>query len=90
MDSLISLLHHTGSVALAIICWWLAHQNGQADPPGRVIAAGFSITGLMLLVVAFARATGDGLDWAIIVLKAAMIWTFLAVSYRRHKLGADE
>lgn len=85
MNEFLLTVHHVTSVALSLICWWLAHQNARAFPPGRLIAFGYAVTGMLLLIVAFARESNTGLDMAIIGTKLSLIMTFVAVSYRRHK-----
>ena len=80
------------SFAVVILCWWLAHQYSRDEPPGRLIATGFSLLGFSILVTAVGRSlnTINGADivpWMIVISKAATIFTFIAISIRRHEVN---
>jgi len=90
MDWLLIWNNITSSVVI-LACWWLAHVNARASPPGRAIAAGYSLIGLSVLFTMVVRnlAVGDWpiVPWLVVLTKALLAVTLLLTIYRRAKLG---
>ena len=80
------------SLCVVVLCWWLAHQYSRDEPPGRMIAVGFSLVGFSILITALGRGvnTINGTEivpWMIVITKLATIFTFVAISIRRHEVN---
>ena len=79
------------STVVVIACWWLAHINARARPPGRAIAAGYALIGISVLFTALVRNLAIGpvyvTPWLIVTTKALLGATFLMTIYRRSTLG---
>ena len=81
------LAHHTLSVLLAVVCWWVAHEYARDRPPGRLIAAGWSLVGIIVMTMAFVRHHSpdyglDNIAWTLLALKAALLFTEACVIAR--------
>lgn len=89
--SLLLIANNLSSGVVILACWWLAHLNARAKPPGRAIAAGYAILGLSVLFTALVRNLGLDLQpvvpWLIVGTKTILAVTFLLTIYRRFKLG---
>lgn len=81
------LANNISSAVVIIACWWLAHQNARATPPGRMIAAGYALIGFSVLFTMVVRNLGIDPRWPIVVSKALLGLTLILVIYRRTKLG---
>ncbi len=79
--------NNTTSAIVVLVCWWLAHQNGRARPPGRWIAAGYALLGFSVLFTAILRNIGIPPEWLIVMSKALLATTLVLVSVRRAKGG---
>ena len=82
------------SLSVVILCWWLAHQYSRDMPPGRMISVGFSLVGFSILITALGRSMNsingaDIVPWMIVLTKASTIFTFSAISVRRHRLRRE-
>jgi hypothetical protein len=86
--------NHITSGGVVLLCWWLAHQYSRDEPPGRMISVGFSIVGFSVLVTALARTIDTGtaaqvVAWTAVTSKAGLLFTFSAISVRRHRLRLE-
>ncbi|MGR3452950.1 hypothetical protein [Pseudooceanicola sp.] len=90
MDWLLIWNNITSSVVI-LACWWLAHVNARSSPPGRAIAAGYSLIGISVLFTMVVRnlamAPSPITPWLIVVTKGLLAVTLLLTIYRRAKLG---
>ncbi|WP_283638122.1 hypothetical protein [Marinovum algicola] len=75
------------SVAMVLSCWWLAHQYSRVKPPGRAIAAAFSLLGLSTLFTLLARNLGVPVEWPIVVSKAILAVGLGLIIVRRNRQG---
>ncbi|MFC4668914.1 hypothetical protein ACFO5X_10145 [Seohaeicola nanhaiensis] len=79
------------SAVVILACWWLAHINAKAVPPGRAVAAGYALVGISVLFTMMVRnlaiETGVAVAWLVVLTKAALGTTLLLTIYRRAKLG---
>lgn len=74
------------SVALVLVCWWLAHQNsGGREPFRRVIAAGYALLAMTALAALAGRSFAD-LWWvepyAEVAARVVLVVTLVAVAAR--------
>ncbi len=81
------LANNVTSLIVILICWWLAHQNARAVPPGRAIAAGYALIGFSMAFTMIVRNIGIDPRWFIVGTKALLGATLAFVSYRRARLG---
>lgn len=88
MTGLLLTAHTASSVALVCTCWWLCHENAKTRPPGRMIAWGYFVVGVSVLITAFLRAGGESTDIFVITSKIGLVITFIATSIRRHRMGS--
>ncbi|WP_422073847.1 hypothetical protein [Tranquillimonas rosea] len=79
------------SAIIILTCWWLAHINARAQPPGRAIAAGYAMVGVTVLFTGISRnidvMAPHVVPWLIVITKAVLAMTFLLTIYRRARLG---
>lgn len=81
------LSNNLSSAIVVLVCWWLAHQNARARPPGRVIAVGYALLGFSVLMTAILRNVGIPPEWLIVLSKAVLAGTLILVSFRRTRGG---
>jgi len=79
------------SAVVIIACWWLAHINARSRPPGRALAAAYSLVGISVLFTMVVRnlAVDDWfiVPWLVVLTKALLAFTLLLTIYRRARLG---
>lgn len=75
------------SAAVVLSCWWLAHMNAKAVPPGRLVAAAYALVGFSVLFTMIVRNLGIDPRWFIVCTKACLAVTFGLTIFRRIKLG---
>ena len=89
--SLLLIANNLSSGIVILACWWLAHLNARAKPPGRAIAAAYAILGISVLFTMVVRnlavAPSPITPWLIVATKALLAVTLLLTIYRRAKLG---
>lgn len=90
MDWLLISNNLTSSIVI-LACWWLAHVNARSVPPGRAVAAGYSLIGISVLFTMVVRnlavEPSPITPWLIVVTKALLAGTMLLTIYRRARLG---
>ena len=89
--NMLPIANNLSSCVVILACWWLAHINARANPPGRAIAAGYSLLGISVLFTAAVRnlsiGAGDTLAWLAVISKSLLAITLILTIYRRFRLG---
>ena len=85
------IANNASSIAVSLVCWWLAHLYGRCRPPGRSIAACYALVGFSVLFTMLVHNLGaelrPALPWMIVLTKCGLAATFLLVIVRRYRLG---
>ncbi|QDP64900.1 MAG: hypothetical protein Unbinned5081contig1001_57 [Prokaryotic dsDNA virus sp.] len=84
------LIDNILSVWLALVCWWLAHQNASGNEPlGRWIATGYGVLALLVMWNALFRnvaGLGGYLPYSLLLSRAVLSVVLSLVAYRLYAL----
>lgn len=89
--NLVLIANNVTSAIVILGCWWLAHINAKARPPGRALAVAYSLLGFFVLSTLVVRNLGVDLEpalpWMLVLVKSGFSVVIFLTIYRRFKLG---